>query len=509
MPYRSPLTPRAHQLRAEERLANIPMRPSREDVFALLMEMGTGKTKVTIDEWGKRAYGGDLLDCVIVAPAGSYNNWTLDRSHTPSEFKKNLDPQMYERTVIATWRASKNKDLKEQLRSLVSYNHDKKVSRILNMNTEAFRTDKGRAMMREFLDSSGGRGVYFAVDESTAIKNRKADQTEGITEAGWHPSVGARRILTGMISPNSPFDVFSQFRFLDENILGFRDFHVFKRRYAVLRKAQFPGKKRMSEIVVRYQNVDDLHARIAPYSFRVLKEECLDLPKKQYTVRDVGLHSEQERIYNELKLTCQAELASHDFVTATMVLAQRIRLDQVLCGHVVDENGLTHDVPEYRTRELMEILQEIQHRSKVIIWTSHDYVIRKLKTVLEEEFGRGSVAQFWGGNRSSRHEDENRFLGDPKCRFMVATPAAGGRGNTWVNAGYSIYYNNTDNLEHRAQSEDRNHRDGLTGPHGAGSVLYIDMIAQGTLDVRKVENLRRKINLSAQVSGDPYRDWLI
>jgi Superfamily II DNA/RNA helicases, SNF2 family len=109
-----------------------------------------------------------------------------------------------------------------------------------------------------------------------------------------------------------------------------------------------------------------------------------------------------------------------------------------------------------------------------------------------------------GGNRATRHEDDARFLTDPECRVMIATPAAGGRGNTWVVADLVVYYANSHDLEHRIQSEDRAHRGGQTR-----TVTYVDLMALGTIDEKIVSALRRKIDIAAAVAGDGYREWLI
>ena len=144
------------------------------------------------------------------------------------------------------------------------------------------------------------------------------------------------------------------------------------------------------------------------------------------------------------------------------------------------------------------------------MWCSYDADIQKVAKALEKKYGAGrpneftAVARFWGGNRNSREDEEKKFLNDPRCRFMVATAAAGGRGRTWTVADLVVYYSNTDDLEHRSQSEER--------PQGVGktkSVLYADLRVPGTVDDRIVANLRKKINMAASINGDNWREWLV
>lgn len=506
MPKYTPrLKPRAHQVEALRRVKEKPSSPSDQDVFALLMEMGTGKSKVVCDEFAERVEAKELTDLLIFAPAGCYRNWDYDRGEDePSELRKQIHPELYDKMVIAPWVSGMNKAARDRLAAMLAC---RDRPRALVVNVEAMGVvKKAQEAVEEFV--SRGR-TLAVVDESTTIKNRRAHRTRRIFELT--RKAPARRIMSGLVAPRSPLDLYAQFQFLDWRILGHRAYQSFQSRYAITRPMEVGGggwHPRVIQQIVGYRNVEELHELIAPYSFRVLKENCLDLPKKQYLpLRDVPLTDEQRRIYNEIKLFATSQLASESYVTATMVLTQRIRLDQVLCGFVADESGNFHEIPERRTDTLLEVIDEVE--GKVIVWTSHDYSVRKISDRLRREYGDDSVAQFWGGNRATRGADERRFKQDPACRFMVATPAAGGRGNTWVGAGLSVYYNNADDLEQRLQSEDRTHRDGLTAPGGAGRADYVDLCARGTLDERKIKSLRAKLDISTLINGDNYREWLV
>jgi hypothetical protein len=513
MSYTPATTARNHQNTALVRIAE---HPGQTDAFALLMEMGTGKSKVVVDEWGYRLDANDLSDLLIFAPAGCYGNWTTDAGpDEPCELHKHMDPEWYARTAVHKWRSGAGVGATAVMKQFIA---DPSRPRVLVVNIEAMSmTERAKEACLEFIRNSR-HGVMIAVDESTIIKNRSAYCTQALIELRQEPKVAAVRILTGLVTPNSPLDLFSQFEFLDWRILGFQTFVGFRARYAVMRqiivspggltKAGKPRQPRKVPLIVAYRNVDELNALIAPHSYRVLKKDCLDLPEKIYLpLRHVELTKEQKRIYAEVKKYATSQLDGEDYVTVTMVLTQRMRLDQVLCGFTMDESNKLHEIPENRTTELLNLLED--YEGKAIIWTTHDYCIRKISAALTKRYKANSVAQFWGGNRATRHEDERRFKNDPECRFIVATQSAGGRGNTWVGAALSIYYNNNDNLEHRLQSEDRNHRDGLVGPRGAGSATYADLCADGTIDNDKIHNLRGKLDIATLIQGDDYRKWLI
>lgn len=513
MAYQPATVARLHQTTA---LTKIAGHPGRSDAFGLLMEMGTGKSKVIVDEWGYRTYDKDVSDLLIWAPAGCYRNWTDDSGPEElGELHKHLDPELYERAVIYPWKSGAGVGEKNILRQFLATTDR---PRVFVVNIEAMSAvEKAREACLEFIRSSK-RGVIIVVDESTIIKNKDANCTIALMEIAEEAKVAAKRIMTGLVTPNSPIDLFSQFKFLDWRILGFNTFVGFRSRYAITRRIQVtpkgmtkagkPRQPRMIDLIVGFRNVEELHGMIEPQSFRVLKKDCLDLPPKIYMpLRDVELTPEQKRIYREVRDHATSQLKGESYVTVTMVLTMRVRLDQVLCGFTMDESNVLHEIPERRTAGLLDILED--YEGKAIIWTTHDYCLRKISATLAKKYGPETVAQFWGGNRKTRHEDEARFKNDPACRFMVSTQGAGGRGNNWTVAGLVTYYNNDDNLEHRLQSEDRNHRDGLTGPRGAGSATYHDLCAQGTIDTKKIRNLRDKLDIATIIQGDDYREWLI
>jgi hypothetical protein len=511
MSYRPALPPRAHQVEARKRMTKLP---ADRDVYGLLMEMGTGKSKVIVDEFGERSQANDVSDLLLFAPAGCYLNWTEDSEGNPGELLKHLDPEVHERLIKVPWISGASKGHHYRIEAMLA-NRDRPRAFIVNCEAMATKSGKALAAAQEFIATSK-RGVISVVDESTTVKNPDAKRTDNINLCAAADGIAARRILTGLATPNSPLDLFSQFHYLDWRILGFQSFIGFRARYAWLHKLQRKGDTDEEGMHVRYdrllvvgfKNIEELQPKIDPWSYRVLKKDCLDLPEKVYMpIRHVDVTDEQRRIYKDIKENATAQLTATEWVTTQMVLDQRLRLDQVLCGFTMSEGRRVIPIPERRTAALMEILADYQ--GKAIIWTTHDYCIHRITELLRKEYGPGSVAQFWGGNRDTRHRDEARWKGDPDCRWMVATQAAGGMGNNWVQGALAIFYNNSDNLQHRLQAEDRIHRDGLMLPGMGGAAVYEDLMAPGTIDYQKANNLRKKIDLATMVMGDDYLRWIV
>lgn len=502
MAYKSKRKPRVKQAEA--------LRVSRgKKVFAFRMAQRTGKTKVTIDRWGELVAECKSQDLFIVAPAGCYDTWV-------PAVELDLPDAMFQRTKIHLWESGSYSSKKRQALLADFLKPQDGVLRVFIMNVEAISmVMEARSVARQFLE--GRDGAYFAIDESTCIKNYQAACTKFIN-AQLRDLAYYRSILSGLMSPKSPLDIYTQFEFLDPRILKYDNFFSFRHRYAVMQTHDFGGRK--VELVVGHRDTKELYKKIDPWSFRVRLEDCYDMPPATYAIRNVKLTDQQERMYRELKEYATTLIEADKFVTATAVITQILRIHQMLCGHTVDdENGEEHEIKENRVAAVLEELSE--YEGKAIIWCCYDLDIRKVSAALEKEFGdpnikfdegkipKGRVARFWGGNRKTRLEEEKRFKEDPECLYMVATPDAGKFGRTWDIADSVIYYASRNNLEHRLQSEERPKAVGKTKP-----ISYVDLKAvrkdgSKTVEDKIIHALRNKLDMAATINGDNWREWLV
>ena len=191
------------------------------------------------------------------------------------------------------------------------------------MNVEAFSTTKGCEFAARFLNS---HRTLMAIDESTTIKNPDAKRTKNICELAKLSRY--RRILTGSPVTKSPLDLYKQCDFLLEELLGHGSYYTFRTRYAIMKTANFGG--RSVQIVVGYRNLGELSEKLKPFSYRVLKDDCLDLPDKIFMKRVVQLSPDQQKVYKQMKQLALAELNGKTMSTAT-VLTQ---LDETTSNNV-------------------------------------------------------------------------------------------------------------------------------------------------------------------------------
>jgi SNF2 family DNA or RNA helicase len=452
-----------------------------KEVFAYFMEMGTGKSKVLIDNICMLYNAGKINGALIIAPKGVYKNWFDSEipNHMPDYVEKK----------IGLWRTDPNaKDLKP-LFSTGAELH------ILIMNVEAFSSKKGVDFAKKFLSC---HNTIIGIDESTTIKNPQAKRTKAIVELGTKSKY--RRILTGSPVTKSPLDLFAQCYFLSPYLLGHESYYTFKVRYAVTKQINVSG--RTIQIVVGYRNLGELSEKLKPFSYRVLKDDCLDLPKKTYTKRIIELTDEQKKVYKTMKQQAIAFLNGKMITTAT-VITQMMRLHQITCGHFKSDDGTIQTIKNNRIDQLMEVLEEME--GKAVIWAHYRYDIKNIVETVSKKYGENSVVTYYGDTSTDDRQKAIKKIQDPKSpvRFIVGTPQTGGYGITLTGASTMIYYSNGYDLEKRQQSEARIDRIGQEKP-----MTYIDIIAEGTVDDKIVQSLRKKVNIATEIMGEELKEWI-
>ena len=476
MNYKFKMKPYAHQLTALEKAWN-------RDNFAYFMEMGTGKTKVLIDNLAMLYDKGRVDGALIVAPKGVVGTWY--NQELPNHLPEHIE------NVTVLWQANINKKQQDKLDQLFKTGHELHV---IIMNVEAFSTDKGRLFAAKFLRSHKS---MIAIDESTTIKNPKAKRTKNILSLS--SLAKYKRIMTGSPVTKNPLDLYSQCEFLDPRLLDFASYYSFRNRYAEMKTMHVSG--RSIQVVHKFRHLDELSDTLKPFSYRVLKQDCLDLPDKVYIKRNISLSKEQRQVYDQMKKEAVAILNGKQ-VNSVTVLSQLMRLHQITCGHFTANDGSTQEIKNNRIQELLDVLEEVE--GKAIIWAHYQHDVKNIKKHIQKEHGPGSVVDYYGLTpQDQRQKNIKKFQANNGVRFLIGTPQTGGYGITLTEANTVIYYSNGYDLEKRMQSEDRAHRIGQKK-----TVTYVDLIAEDTVDEKIVKSLRKKINIASEVMGEELRAWI-
>ena len=432
--------------------------------FALLMEQGTGKTKVIIDNAAYLYGKGEITALIVIAPNGVHRNWIN------SEIPIHMPKWCLHKSVFYT--AGMNKKRTEEYNSVIGASD---CLKIFSFNVEAFTSIKAIEFMQKALLSNK---VMLVVDESSRIKRPGAKRTKIITKFGKQAEY--LRIMTGTPVTKGPEDVYSQFKFLDHKISGRSKQSFFR------------------TLIISYQNIDELTRNIEGHSFRVLKKDCLDLPDKIYQRHYVEMSAKQIKIYKNMKESFVAELEGQ-VVNAPEAITRLLRLQQITCGWFPTENGVEPiENKNLRLEALKEILGDIN--SKVIIWARFKADLKAIEAAL------GDLAVSYHGEVSNddREAAVYRFQNDDSIRYFIGQPQSGGIGLTLTAADYVVYYSNSFDLEIRMQSEDRCHRIGTKN-----NVTYIDIEARKTIDSKIIKALREKKSLADIITKDPMSLFLL
>mgnify|MGYP003135479433 CR=1 FL=1 len=436
------LQPWDHQLKAM-------MKADFRSGFAYFMEQGTGKTKASLDEAQVLFQKEFINNVLIVCPKSLMGTWR-------DEVKMHL-PEY----TINVWKQE-------------SIGNSGMTINIINV--DALKTGKGF----EFAMSAANPRTLMILDESTSIKNLKAKRTAAVLKIG--QNTGVRRILTGTPITKNPLDLYSQLLFLDPWFWKGSGYYSFRSKYAVMGGYQ-------NKQVVGFKNLKALVEQIDEVSFRVTKDECLDLPPKVYSTRYIELTKSQKTEYKRLRQELGKFAVSEstgNVYNKTMVTLGKMH--QLVGGNL---DGVHHEAN--KIVECVDILRE--GSGKTLIWCKYIKEIERLKMTLEDN---GFKVGTYHGSVSIKKREQNKLdFNEGDMDVLILQYACGGVGLTLNSANTVIFYSNDYTYADRVQAEDRCHRGGQTK-----SINYIDLVCDGTIDDRILAILRNKKSLSEEVMNN-------
>ncbi len=458
--------PAEHQYDALKRLYPV-------NAAALLMEMGTMKTRVMIDLMSAHFFERRIQFVIVITPL------TVKMSTWQDELAK-FSPCPYNFIdVDSDYRAGSFRVTQDRLTWLV-------------VGVESL--SQGKTF--KALEPVTKLGIPFAcgVDESTRIANWKSICTQAAFDLRRRALI--KFIATGFELKRDLEDLYAQFEFLDPNIIGCGDYYAFRNRYCIM------GGYKNKEII-GYNHIEELMGLIAPHIYQCDKSK-LNLPPKLYEKRMVQLTPEQRKMYVKVKA------GAVERVSVENVLTKTLRLQQVACGFYNEDKQEAEDPKTGRIKKLPAVLVEIVPPSKnpklrellliskeishpMIVWVETMY---EFKIVTEALSKLGKVLSIIGDTPKEERRGIISEFQTGRVPFFVGTATAGGIGTTLTAARTVVYFSNGQRLEQRVQSEDRAHRKGQTG-----SVTVIDLVAEGTVDVSVLANHAEKIELAMYVKS--------
>lgn len=476
------------------------------EFYGLGAEQGTGKTWMLLADIERMVTAKDINAAVVIAPKGVHTNWTL------REMPKHLSLK----ADSVAWVAGPTMRQKRELKRLITPSRLQGDFAMLAMNIDAVNTPTGYGYLHNFLRI---HNCMFIIDESSRIKNPGSKRTKKLL--GLAPMAVSRRIASGTMMPNGPPDLFSQMEFLSpgNKLLGTTSYRSFVAEYAELLPRTHGTMKHIIEGMARrknkkvkdipdtwipqliatypdgtsrWKNLERLQALLKPHVFRVLKKDCLDLPDKIYQTYGFVLTPSQRAVYNtaEKQLRYERDTGQLDIFNA---LVKIMKLRQIVSGFIMLDGEATI-LPQLDTNPRMKMFLELVDDldTSFIVWATFRAEIAQIATALKEL--NISAVQYHGGVKTKDREIAVDSFQSGDVQAFIGQAQSGGLGLTLTAAETAIYYSNDYNSETRLQSEDRCHRIGTKH-----NVVYIDIVAEGTIDERIIAALHRKEDVANQV----------
>lgn len=460
-------SPFGHQLKALSLSAG-------KEAFGFFMEQGTGKTKLVLDE-ANFYHSQNLIDVLVVIswPFGIHMNWI--NYEVPQDLKEGCFEAMYWPTNHSTKKMSKALDFFAKKRT--------PKLRVIAFSIESLKSVAARSYLVSLVKSLR---CYVCIDQSASIKNPNSNRTKFlIKEISSYAKF--RRILDGNPVAEGADEFFSQFRFLNPNIVGHDTWTGFKAEYCRTK----PVRNGKGEYIVGYKNLDRLKTKISPFCFRVRTDECQDLPDRIYKRYPFELNGQERRAYDEMNKRQLATFEGEQSIAKT-ALVKVARLQQISAGWFpVDQEPMP--LGESRFEALKNLISSFSKNEKFLIFSRFRADIEKIVSLFP-----GVVGYYGDIDKNQRERNKSEFLNNPEIKGIAGTPSVLGIGHTLTVARHVIFYVNHHSLRFREESEKRAHRQGQRE-----KVFVWDLVAEKTLDSKIVDCLKRKKSLSNELLEDP------
>ena len=434
---------------------------------ALFHEQGLGKTKMALDLALHWLTSGTVDSVIVVTKKALVPNWERE-----TKFHTNLRP-----VVLSQDRRS----------NFFAFN---RPGRLYLAHYEVMHSERGRLLL-----FAKARRLGVILDESQRIKNPSSKAAAALHSLG--PHLARRVIMTGTPVANRPYDIWSQVYFLDGGESLGSSYSAFK--------SETDFKKEFGEdsgATAAFENrLDGIYNKIRHFAIRETKASTeLSLPGKVIRNTPARLESSQSILYEKYRRELAAEVLRDGLETwddAEEILKRLLRLVQVASNpNLVDES---YKETPGKLCLLDSIVDKMETCGpKAIIWTGFTENVSRIA----QRYPQMRPARVHGQlSIAARTRDLDRFMEDPGCRILVATPGAAKEGLTLTVANHALFFDRTFSLDDYLQAQDRIHRISQTN-----DCVVENLVAVGTIDEWVGELLSAKELAAALVQGDISRD---
>lgn len=464
-------TPWSHQLRAfwflYHKLGLTSPEPSGGAMLA--MDMGTGKTKVSIDLI--QNLPGSLPRFILVGcPLAVVATW-------PEELDTHYSGVAPLR-VLPLAKGSVEKRSQECKRVLEQC-AELGQSAVIVINHESL----WREPFRSFLLKR--RPDLFILDECHRAKSPggKLSQFVGML----HSRVPLRVGLTGTPMPRDHMDYYAQARFLDQSYFG-TSYTEYASRYGKWIDIETKKKDKRGKIIVvkkllGVKNAEEYQRKIDAMTYRVMADDVLDLPPALFMTRTCELGPKERKAYDEFKREMIVQI-ENGFLTANNGLVKLLRLQQIVQGYVEDDEGRKHEVGDSKRRLLKDVLTDLDKDEPVVVFCRFHTDLDQVASVAAD-LDRGCLELSGRVNQL----EEFKKGGGPIIAVQIQS---GGVGVDLSRAAYTVYFSPTYDMGAYDQSLRRTRR---PTKHRHDKFFYYHLVAENTIDRLVYQALRNKKNL--------------
>ena len=450
------------------------------DEFALFMEMRTGKSFVAINLVAAYAQAGELNAMVVVLFPGAIKaTWKIQlEEHMPIDYTCHL------------MQAGQKKKTEEFI------NAEDIGFKVLVIGIESLSAGSGPDLLTQFILK---HNAMFLIDESTCIKNPKAQtkhRKRTRVKLCWDVGGIAKKrlILTGTPVTQGIEDLYSQFRFLNWQILGHKSYFSFQHQHCLM--GGFEGRK-----IIGYRDVHQVIEAVSPYVYQISTEDAIGIPEEVLETIVVDPTPVQLKALKDLgdPFDMSTEMEG-DVLEVETILERMTRYQQIVGGHFPYdlEGEKNHGIKPItgknpKMEALIGAIDVLPTKDKVIVWARFVPELEEITRQLGSIYGHHEVITYRGGQTDEFREQAQRdFMETDGPRFWVASQQASARGVELASASIHVFFSNSFSYDDRKQASMRT----SSSHQKAKSVLYIDIVMNHKIDKQIITALQRKRDMA-------------
>nr|DAX95418.1 MAG TPA: Helicase of the snf2 rad54 family [Caudoviricetes sp.] len=428
------------------------------DKLALMLDMGLGKTSITLTALNDLIYNRFQVGKVLViAPKKvAESSWT-------SEAEK--------------WR-----HLKDLKFSMVMGNKNHRL-KALYTKADIYITNRDNVVWLVDYYKHDWPFDTVVLDESSSFKNHQSKRFKALKAIN---SKITRMIqLTGTPSPNGLIDLWAQVYLLDNGERLGKSITAYRERYFN------PDQRNQMQIYSwkpKDGSNDSIQRRISDICISMKAEDYLELPDIIYDTIPVKLDNKARDAYEEMEKELILELETGDEIDAVNAAALSNKLLQISNGAVYDENRKIHEIHDCKIEAFVELVEALPNKNLLVFYAFKHDVERLLNALSKSKL----KIRVMSDNKSSKDiEDWN----NGEIDILLAHPASAAYGLNLQDGGnHVVWFGLNWSLELYQQANKRLHRQGQKE-----KVIIHHLVTQDTRDEDVMRALENKGNIQEEL----------